>query len=164
MRLRLLLAAFAIAALPASASAELPTPTAGEVVAAVEDCAEAASPQSVDTAVLVARGWEKGRAEANGEELVLPLQVYGKGRTSPVLMLSELNDKGPSACMLMGGLDRRAGFEGLASALSEAFTPAGESDGDRYFRIGPDFAILTPTGSRRKPSFRMAVIEIGEKN
>ena len=98
---------------------------------------------------------------SEGRAVEMPLQIFGKSGADPVLMVSPSRDGSPEGCALTGALKRLSDFEKLEAAFARQFEAAGKEADDRYFRIGPDMVVLTPTGSRSKPSFRVAVLELG---
>ena len=98
---------------------------------------------------------------SEGRTVEIPLQIFGKSGVSPVLMISPSRDGSPEGCVLTGALERLSDFKELEAAFTRQFEAAGKKADDRYFRIGSDMVVLTPTGSRSKPSFRVAVLELG---
>ncbi|MXP32707.1 hypothetical protein GRI94_12830 [Erythrobacter jejuensis] len=133
-------------------------------VESARDCAAAAGPEGVDIDILVERGWSLTRIEEEGEAVDTPVRVLGKSSRSPLIITSTMVGPAGKGCIIIGGLKKRKSFEELRGAFGKAFTVAGAKNGDGYFRIGSDIAILSQTGSRRKPAFRVAVTELGEKN
>ena len=151
---------FGIGLIAASGTnAQLPAVSPGALVAATKDCAAAATNKTVDGATLEARGWKT--ASISGVEPAEVPFIYGKSEGGPILMVSPPDVGSAQLCILTGSLKSQSDFKRIAKAFESEFTPAGEKANDRYFRIGSDTAVLTPTGSRSKPSFRVAVLELG---
>ena len=146
----------------ACANAQLPVVSPEAAVAAARDCAEATTGGPIDTQVLEAQGWAAGKIDAEGETIDTPLGIFGKSGDSPILMTAPSEDGQPEVCLLTGSLNRLADFEAINAAFEKTFEAAGKKADNRYFRIGADLAILSPTGSRNQPSFRVAVLELGE--
>ncbi|RDS75872.1 hypothetical protein DL238_14430 [Alteriqipengyuania lutimaris] len=131
-------------------------------MAAARDCAEATTGGAIDTQALEAQGWSAAKIRAEGETIETPLRIFGKAGDSPMMLISPLTDGSPEGCVLTGSLQRLADFEAISAAFENAFEATGKKADDRYFRIGKDIAILSPTGSRTEPSFRVAVLELGD--
>ena len=154
---------FCIGLLTAScANAQLPVVSPEAAVTAARDCAEATTAGSINTERLAAKGWNAADISAGGEAVDTPLRIFGKSGDNPILMVSPSTDGSPEGCLLTGSLERETDFEAVHTAFEENFDAAGKKANDRYVRIGTDIAILSPTGSRNKPSFRVAVLELGD--
>ena len=140
----------------------MPPATPELAIAAVRDCAHATSPQGVDEAALIQRGWERATAEsAEGETIPLDLIMLGKDQPgSPLIMSGKPGSEGGRGCVITGGLDPATGFDGLLAALSDNFQAAGNRDGNHQFRIGSDVAVAARGGDGG--SFRIVVLEPGE--
>ena len=146
------------------AAAQLPKVSAEDAVQAARDCASAATKDGVEADILAQRGWAPGTIESKGKSAATPLRIFGKDSGSPVIMTSASAGAAGKSCLITGGMAKNVSFNDIKEAFAAAFAIAGDKDGSTYFRIGPDIAILSPTGSRRSPSFRVAVMELGETN
>lgn len=143
------------------ANAAMPEVTVEQAVAAVRDCAQATSPNGVDEVTLLDLGWQRVRASSDdGTSIKLDLIILGKEDGGPLIMSGKPGSERRRGCVITGGLDPAAGFDGLLAALSGNFQAAGNRDGNHQFRVGSDVAVAARGGDGG--SFRIVVLESGE--
>jgi hypothetical protein len=152
------LLAVAGCAFAAPAMAELPGSSIEEIVGAARHCALATSPTNVDAGILVELGWEKASVSSQGQEIETEVSFFSKDGKGPIIALVN----GSNGCVATGPIKKGTRFAKVEKAFEEEFGAVTRKGQDSYFRIGSDIAVLTQTGTRKRPSFRIAVLEFKE--
>ena len=158
---RLLGLAVLLAALPAAAAAQgpssgLPPVSPATIVAAAQSCGAALTPDHVDEQRLIADRWVASQPTDQGRPVDTPLHFFS--RVS--LLLTTMN--GEATCVVMARLDSTRSFAVVRDGLTAAFGQPFRSDrGGTTLWVLPNnrAAQLDPTGSRDRPSVRVALIQ-----
>jgi hypothetical protein len=130
------------------------------ILAATRSCHDAVTDERLDEDRLTAEGWSLATAERNGRPVEMPVRMFGRNS----IMLIAMDSPG---CVVMARLRSREDYARVIEALTAAHgSPAlTEAEGKRVWVLPNDRAMQAePTGSRERPSLRVAVIAMRGSN
>ena len=150
-------AALALSALFASpATAQLREAQLPEIFASYNDCLVATKSGEISVSSLEALGWSRATMRtSDGNPIADGPIIFGHSDRSPIIILSALQGEG--VCMVNARIERFEVFEEFKQALGEKL-PKPDKNGSITFFVEGQPVQIAPTGSRKAPALRLAVL------
>ena len=155
----------ATSAFAAPASAQLKPASQADIAAATEQCLAASTAEGVDIVAIEQAGWMAATASGDGETIATPLRIYSKSANGALIMTGRDGDAASKVCIVMARIGKLKDYSALTSVMSATYgEPLKVEGNERIWSADGKMIQMDATGSREKPSVRIATIAVSGAN